>query len=356
MDSELTLRLKHMVLQMGVAKVGIADCENLAGPPEADPEAVLPGARSVVSFLVIEPEDKVMDYLSKRDPGPYRDHFYENIQLLGRVGLALADGLRAAGHRAEPLSPNGVYGPGSDLVSGLKPPFSHRYAAVAAGLGVIGLSGNLMTPEYGARVYLSSVITDAPLEPDRPLEENPCDNCNICLHACPTQFMSLRERVTFTLGGRQITHAKKGLHARCALSCGGLTGLSRDGRWSTWAPGRQPIPEDDQEMLRLLRDLFAAYFRRRRKHPELPNFYRLSAPLDGYPPEGQGVLARTKFDTDTTCGSCALVCFETKEKRARALRALRTSGVVIEDEDGTVRVVRPEGAARGAAPTSSGTI
>ena len=342
MDGELTERLKHMALEMGVAKVGVASRENLAGPPEADPEAVLSGARSAISFLVVEPEDKVMDYLSKRDPGPYREHFYDNIQLLGRVGLALADGLRAGGYRAEPLSPNGVYRPGSDLVRGLKPPFSHRYAAVAAGLGTIGLSGNLMTPEYGARVYLSSVITDAPLAPNRPLDENPCDNCNICLHACPGEFMSLKERVTFTLGGRQITHAKRGLHARCALSCGGLTGLSRDRKWSTWAPGRCPIPEDDHEMLRLLPALFAEYFKRRRERPELPNFFRLSQPLAGYPPEGQGVLARTKLDTDTTCGNCALVCLETKEKRARALKALRTSGVVIEEADGTVRVMRPE--------------
>ena len=342
MESELTDELKRSALDMGVAKVGIAGVENLAGPPEADPEAVLSGARSVVSFLVVEPEDKTMDYLSKRDPGPYREHFYENIQLLGRVGLALAEALRTRGYAAEPLSPNGVYRPGSDVVRGLKPPFSHRYAAVAAGLGSIGLSGNVMTPEYGARLYLSSVITDASLKPDRPLDENPCDDCNICLHACPGEFMSLNERVTFTLGGREITHAKKGLHARCALSCGALTGLSRDGKWSTWAPGRYPIPENDQEMLRLLRDLFPDYIKRRSQRPDLPNFYRLSAPMAGYPSAGQGVLARTKFDTETTCGNCALVCFETKEKRARALRALRRSGVVIEDADGTVRVVRPE--------------
>jgi epoxyqueuosine reductase QueG len=342
-DSELTERLKRMALEMGAAKVGVAGREDLAGPPEADPDAVLSGARAVISFLVVEPEDKVIDYLSKRDPGPYREHFYENIQLLGRVGLALAEALRARGYCAEPLSPNGVYRAGSDLVRGLKPPFSHRYAAVAAGLGAIGLSGNVMTPEYGARVYLSSVITDAPLAPDGPLDDNPCDNCNICLHACPGRFMSLEERVTFTMGGRQITHARRGLHARCALSCGGFTGLSRDGKWSTWAPGRNAIPDDDQEMLRLLRALSAEYFNRRRERPDLPNFFRLSAPIAGYPPEGQGVLARTKFDTHTTCGNCALVCLDTKEKRAVALKALRRSGVVIEDADGTVRVMRPEG-------------
>ena len=181
----LTESLKGIALDMGVAKVGIASRENLAGPPEADPEHILSDTRTVISFLMVEPEDAIFNYLAKVDPQPYRDHFYENIQLLGRVGLALAEALRSRGYRAEPLSPNGVYRSGSGVVAGLKPPFSHRYAAVAAGLGAIGLSGNVMTSEYGARTQLSSVITDAPLKPDRPLDENPCDECKTCLNSCP---------------------------------------------------------------------------------------------------------------------------------------------------------------------------
>ncbi len=44
MNKDLTEPLKHIALDMGVAKVGIAGRENLAGPPEADPEPILPGA------------------------------------------------------------------------------------------------------------------------------------------------------------------------------------------------------------------------------------------------------------------------------------------------------------------------
>ncbi len=343
MNKDLTEALKHIALDKGVAKMGIASRENLAGPPEADTEPILPGARAVISFLVVEPEDKIFNYLAKVDPQPYRDHFYENIQLLGRVGLALAEALRSRGHRAEALSPNGVYNKGSDPVTGLRPPFSHRYAAVAAGLGAIGLSGNVVTPEYGARIYLSSVITDAPLEPDQPLDENPCDECKTCLNACPARFMSFEERVTFTMGGREITHIKKGIHARCAISCMGLTGLSRDGKWSTWAPADPPIPEDDEELVKLLFDLIARYFQRRNEHPELSNFARFHSPMPGYPEDKQGILARNKFDTRAvTCGNCAIVCLETKPKRAKALKALHSSGVVVEDEDGRIQVKRPE--------------
>ncbi|MBK5093647.1 MAG: epoxyqueuosine reductase, partial [Actinobacteria bacterium] len=236
MDVELTQVIKRLALETGVAKVGVAGLENLAGPPEADPRPLLPETTAVVSFLVFEPEDAIMRYLSKEDPEPYHDHFYENIQLVGRVGLAIAEYLRSCGFRALPLSPNGVYAEGSNVIQGLKPPFSHRYAAVAAGLGAFGLSGNVLTPEYGARVCLGSVICDAPLVPDRPLDDNPCTECGRCLRSCPAGFMSLTEKVTFTMGGREITHSKKGLHARCVISCAGFAGLSRDGKWSTWAP------------------------------------------------------------------------------------------------------------------------
>lgn len=242
--SSFTASVKRLATERGAAKVGIADRPGLAGPPEADTEYVLPHARSVVSFLVVEPEEEVLKYLSKEDPQPYRHHFYENIQALGRIGLAVAERLTQAGHRAVALSPNGVYKPGSNFVNKLIPPFSHRYAAVAAGLGCIGWSGNVMTPEYGCRVYLSSVVTDAPLEADGPLDENPCDHCNMCLHSCPGEFMSKTESVTFTLGGREISHAKKGLHGRCGISCGGFSGRGEGTKWGTLAPSEPPIPKD----------------------------------------------------------------------------------------------------------------
>jgi epoxyqueuosine reductase QueG len=336
-DAELTRAVKEMALDSGVAKVGVAGLDNLAGPPEADPRPLLPEATAVVSYLAIEPEDAIMKYLSKEDPEPYRDHFYENIQLVGRVGLAIAEGLRSRGYKALPLSPNGVYAEGSNVVQGLKPPFSHRYAAIAAGLGAIGLSGNVVTPEYGARICLGSVICDAPLVPDVPLDENPCDKCRTCLKSCPVGFMSSAETVTFPMGGREITYAKRGLHARCAISCAGFAGLSRDGKWSTWAPADNPVPGEDAEMVKLLARLAAAYLQKHSEHPELPDFFRLSEPVRGYPEEEQGILARGRFDTHTTCGNCAIVCMEDRKKRAGALNALRKSGIVIEDDSGNVR-------------------
>ncbi len=344
MADSLSTRVKRLAVELGATKVGIAATEALAGPPTADPTRIVPGARSVVSFLVVEPEGAVLKFLAKEDAQEYRNHFHENIQTLGRIGLGVAGLLRWEGFRAESLSPNAVYEPGSNVVKGLIPPFSHRYAAFAAGLGAIGWNGNLMTPAFGCRVYLSSLITDADLEADRPLEENPCDHCNICLKACPGVFLSWDESVSFTLGGRTITHAKRGMHARCAISCGAFTGLSVDRKWSSFVPSHYAIPEDDGDLLRLLTHLASEQRQRAAERPELPNFLRLSMEVAGY--DRPGILARSRQDTNVACGNCAIVCFETLEKRAKALKLLLHSGVVVQGEDGGERVVSAEEARR----------
>jgi hypothetical protein len=42
--------------------------------------------------------------------------------------------------------------------------FSYKHAALAAGLGVFGWSNLILTPTYGARQRLISVVTEAPLD------------------------------------------------------------------------------------------------------------------------------------------------------------------------------------------------
>jgi epoxyqueuosine reductase len=47
----------------------------------------------------------------------------------------------------------------------------------------------LITPQYGARVRLVSVITNAPLVADEPLSEAVClgEKCGLCVRNCPAQ-------------------------------------------------------------------------------------------------------------------------------------------------------------------------
>lgn len=64
--------------------------------------------------------------------------------------------------------------------------FSHVLAGYYAGMGSIGDSHNLITKEFGPRIRLVSVLTDAPFSPDCMLEENLCIHCKKCLKNCPS--------------------------------------------------------------------------------------------------------------------------------------------------------------------------
>lgn len=67
--------------------------------------------------------------------------------------------------------------------------FSHVVAAYYAGVGTFGDSHNLITKEFGPRLRIVSILTDAPIEPDEQLKENLCIHCKRCLKVCPIQCL-----------------------------------------------------------------------------------------------------------------------------------------------------------------------
>jgi epoxyqueuosine reductase len=62
-----------------------------------------------------------------------------------------------------------------------------KTAAVRCGLGYQGKSTLLVTPDYGPRVRLVSVLTTAELDIDEPFGEDLCNNCKKCIVACPAK-------------------------------------------------------------------------------------------------------------------------------------------------------------------------
>ena len=65
--------------------------------------------------------------------------------------------------------------------------FSHVMAAYYAGMGTIGDSHNLITQEFGPRLRIVSILTDAPIPADPMLEKDLCIHCRKCLKSCPSQ-------------------------------------------------------------------------------------------------------------------------------------------------------------------------
>jgi epoxyqueuosine reductase QueG len=178
--------IKSLALSLDVDCVGIAKRANYAKiEPKANLDILVQGAQSIVAFGIwmgdgaIESPSEVVQ----------SQHLMIIYDELNRVALKLARELEKAGHRASTIPPH-LPIEMSRETKGLIGPVSLRHAAEAAGLGKLGLNRLLISPRFGARLRLGGVVTDAPLQPDNPLADSPCDNCMACVQACPVSAIS----------------------------------------------------------------------------------------------------------------------------------------------------------------------
>ncbi|MDD5602880.1 MAG: hypothetical protein PHG48_02200 [Eubacteriales bacterium] len=88
-----------------------------------------------------------------------------------------------------------------------------RQAAVLCGLGEIGLSGSVLTDEFGPNQRFAYIITDAVIGSDEIKEPHLCDKCGKCLEACPGKaFSDESVKVVFGKGKDQddLSQARTG--------------------------------------------------------------------------------------------------------------------------------------------------
>ena len=136
--------LKALAMGHGADLVGITSSALLAdGPPSADPRYLLPSAKSVISFACALEGEKANDFISKKSWRPHCENRKTIARKLYQIGDALAEQLRSEGVEAVNVDINNNYRPedgAADVteMTEFHPDFSHRYAALAAGIGRLG--------------------------------------------------------------------------------------------------------------------------------------------------------------------------------------------------------------------------
>jgi epoxyqueuosine reductase len=177
-EVQLKKEVDRFLRNLGVCRFGVADpargfSHALSG---CHPRDVMSDCRSVIVYAF----NIGLDY--------YKDVDYEHNSIrIGHLyrdwaGLQLITFLRGRGFDATEVPRE--HADEKSMIARM----SFKLAAHEAGVGVFGRPSIILTPEFGPRVNLGVVLTDAVLEPDEPLRDfNPCENCDLCIRICPVE-------------------------------------------------------------------------------------------------------------------------------------------------------------------------
>ena len=185
-------RVKRFARSAGADLSGISGIDRFdAAPAGHKPTDILAGARSVVACAIRLPRG-VLD----GPPTSYQCTMDSVHRLLDELAARLAVFMESAGCRAVPVPSDEPYVHWEAERTYGRGDLSQKHAAQAAGLGRLGRNSLLITPQFGNRVHLVSVVTDADLRPDPLLSRDPCPaGCARCIKACPAGAIGEDQRV-----------------------------------------------------------------------------------------------------------------------------------------------------------------
>ncbi len=190
MSPELDVRIRSLARSLGAEYYGVADL----GP--ARDFILRQGGERIARYpLAISIGMRILDVVVDLVPDGdaegaiiYRHNGYEILnQMLDQIAVRVAQELQGRGYHVFPV-------PASRRTDDaeIRSVFSHKLAAHLAGLGWIGKSCLLVTPDHGPRVRWVSVLTDAPLKVTGTPVENGCGDCSACVDICPKGAFSGR--------------------------------------------------------------------------------------------------------------------------------------------------------------------
>lgn len=178
--------VKQKARDFGADLVGIVDAATLnAFPPDPKwpqtPERISPHAKSVV---VIAKRIPVGAFRARSNvPVQYMDMLV--LRLMDKAAYRIAEWMENQGHPSFVTAAQETDWSYKNASYGR---LSTRHLGIEAGLGTFGLEVNILTPEFGPRIYLTGILTEAEIEPDERITEQVCigESCSRCLYSCPS--------------------------------------------------------------------------------------------------------------------------------------------------------------------------
>ena len=173
---------------IGVASIEASNSKEL----KERATALLAGARSAVVFGKEIYGEVVALLKASKEAGEAESGDLLGVHtdyLSGRLNRAIHEMailFRRKGYRSLPLP---AMAPSDQrFLTGL---LSYKHVAELAGLGTIGRHSLLITPEFGPRVRLACLLTEASLKSSAPSKREYCINCDACIRECPVQALQL---------------------------------------------------------------------------------------------------------------------------------------------------------------------
>ncbi|UCE75456.1 MAG: epoxyqueuosine reductase [Methanomassiliicoccales archaeon] len=138
----------------------------------------------------IKLDDKIIDKIVKGPTLEYARHYNRTNNTLNKVALEVKNIL--TGHRRKAAIIKSTLDTKEEknypnYYETLSVDFSHKTAATRSGLGWIGKTALFVSPRYGPRMRLVTVLTSQKMETGQPVKKSLCGDCDICVKKCPAQ-------------------------------------------------------------------------------------------------------------------------------------------------------------------------
>lgn len=129
--------------------------------------------------LGLKLSDAIIEGIIDQPTRLYFHHYRQANNFLDSTAFKITCLIEAKGFQALPIAASQVID-----WQNQRGHLSHKKVAVGSGLGWLGRNNLLVTPQFGARVRLVTILTNLPLIPDTPLTEG-CADCMACIPTCP---------------------------------------------------------------------------------------------------------------------------------------------------------------------------